>query len=396
MKSKLRIRILSIFYILSLINSTIIKEGYHFFDVFYYRDMYKNYLKQSKNNKCSIEDGPNCFYIKSKNESDIIKEIKNIYPKDNLFENNIESLQNLYFKLKNSTKLISDKDSNVNANNLDDEVFSFDSPYVMSLLLSFESYDEKTRYGDIYAPETIDTPFDLGRVTLTILGKLRLTQKDSKNFELPMAPSDERPRGSYAFVESKEVIIKFNLKSTVSSLYIKKNKYNQNNKTFYLYGYKNGNKQIISKIQNVPSNMWIKITGDGKKYESVGLIRGFDYDNIVINSSMEGLINYNQLTRKFSSVINEKLSNVINEAVTNFKEGKEKNKDIINQGGIKIIKINLEEEDIIQNNEEDFDIPEEILNELDKNNEEIKVENKNNIEENNKNKGNIKNLNEDL
>ena len=86
MKSKLRIRILSIFYILSLINSTIIKEGYHFFDVFYYRDMYKNYLKQSKNNKCSIEDGPNCFYIKSKNESDIIKEIKNIYPKDNLFE----------------------------------------------------------------------------------------------------------------------------------------------------------------------------------------------------------------------------------------------------------------------------------------------------------------------
>ena len=396
MKSKLRIRILSILYILSLINSTIIKEGYHFFDVFYYRDMYKNYLKQRKNNKCSIEDGPNCFYIKGKNESDIIKEIKNIYPKNNLFENENESLQDIYFKLKNSTKFISDKDSNANINNIDDEVFSFDSPYVMSLLLSFESYDEKTRYGDIYAPETIDTPFDLGRVTLTILGKLRLTQKDSKNFELPTVSNDERPRGSYAFVESKEVIIKFNLKSTVSSLYIKKNKYNQNNKTFYLYGYKNGNKQIISKIQNVPTNMWIKITGDGKKYESIGLIRGFDYDNIAINSSMEGLINYNQLTRKFSSVISEKLSNVINEAVNNYKEGKDKNDEIINKGGIKIIKINLGEEDIIQNNEEDFDIPEEILNELDKNNEEIKVDNKNNIEENSKNKRDIKNLNEDL
>ena len=300
-----------------------------------------------------------------------------------------ESLENIYFKLKNTTKLISEKDTS-STTNIDDEVFSLDSPYVMALLLSFESYDEKTINGDIYAPETIDTPFELGRVTLTILGKLRLTQKDSKKFELPMTSSVERPRGTYAYVESKEVIIKFNLKSTVGSLFIKKNKYNQNNKTFYLYGYKNGNKQIISKIQNVPSNQWIKINGDGKKYDSIGLIRGFDFDNILINSSMDGLINYNQITKKFSSVISEKLSDVINEAVNDIKGGNEKNnKNIIDKGNIKVIKINLNEEDIAPNNEEDFEIPEELLNEIDKINKGKEQENKN------KNKNEI-NLNEDL
>ena len=393
MRTKLKIKLLSIFYILSFINTTIIKEGYHFFDVFYYRDKYKNFIKQKRNNKCSIEDGPNCYFIKSKNESDISKELKNNFPDNNTLEN--ETLEDIYFKLKSSTKMISEKESSsTDTPSIDDDVFSLDSPYVMSLLLSFESYDEKTINGDIYAPEIIDTPFELGRVTLTILGKLRLSQKDSKKYELPMASSVERPRGSYAFVESKEVVIKFNLKSTVSSLFIKKNKYNQNNKAFYLYGYKNGNKHVISKIQNVPSTQWIRINGDGKKYDSIVLMRGFDFDNILINSSAEGLINYNQLTKRFSSVINEKLSSVINEAVSNIKGGKKKtDKNVIDKGPIKVIKINLNQEDIVANNEEDFEIPEDILNEIEKLNAGKKQENDNN---DNNNNGNKKNLNEDL
>ena len=154
-------------------------------------------------------------------------------------------------KLKNSTKSISEKDTST----IEDEVFEFDSPYVMTLLLSFESYDEKTSLGDIYAPETIDTPFDLGRVTLTIIGKLRLSQKDCEKLHSKIISKEERLQKTYAYVESKEVIIKFNVKSTISSMYIKKNKYNQNNKTFYLYGYKNGNKHLISKIKCIKYRM---------------------------------------------------------------------------------------------------------------------------------------------
>ena len=284
----------------------------------------------------------------SKNESEIQIELKNIYPGDNNLDK--EPLENIYLKLKNTTKLYTDKETST----LEDEVFQFDSPYVMTLLLSFESYDEKTNSGDIYAPETIDTPFDLGRVTLTIVGKLRLSQKNSKIFESTIISNQELPQKTYAYVESKEVIIKFNLKSTINSLYIKKNKYNENNKTFFLYGYKNGNKHVITKVQNVPSTQWIRVNGDGKKYESIGLIRGFDYDNISIMSSMEGLPNYNQLTKQFSSFINEKIRATINEEVSKIKSGK--GIDSKDENGIKVIKINLDQAEMDVNDKEETNI----------------------------------------
>ena len=390
MKSNIRIKLLSIVFTLTLINSTIIKEGYHFFDVFYYRDMYKNYLKQKRNNKCSLDEGPNCLYIQSKNESEIQMELKNIYPEDNNIDK--EPLENIYLKLKNTTKLYTDKETST----IEDEVFQFDSPYVMTLLLSFESYDEKTNLGDIYAPETIDTPFDLGRVTLTIVGKLRLTQKNSNNFDSTIISKEDLPQKTYAYVESKEVIMKFNLKSTISSLYIKKNKYNENNKTFYLYGYKNGNKYVITKIQNVPSTQWIRVNGDGKKYESIGLIRGFDYDNISIMSSMEGLPNYNQLTKQFSSFINEKIRTTINEEVNKIKSGK--GIDSKEENGVKIIKINLDQADIDVNDKEDIDFPEEYMKEIENiyKNENEQIKNLKKEEGNNNNDKDAKNRIEDL
>ena len=395
MKSKYRIKILFLFFIISLINSTIITEGYHFFDSFYYRDMYKNFLKQRKSNKCSIDEGPNCFFIQNKNGSQIEIELKNIYPENTILIN--EKPEEIYAKLKNSTNSISEKDTST----IEDEIFEFDSPYVMTLLLSFESYDEKTKQGDIYAPETIDTAFDIGRVTLTIFGKLRLSQKDCEKYHSKIISKQERPQKTYAYVESKEVIIKFNVKSTINSLYIKKNKYNQNNKTFYLYGYKNGNKYLITKIQNVPSTEWIKINGDGKKYESIGLMRGFDYDNIAIMSSMEGLPNYNQLTKQFSSFIKEKIRTTLSEEVDKIK-GRKVGRDKAKKGendGVKIIKIDIDQEDIIKNDkEEDFNLSEEFLNEVENKYKNEKLEHNRNKDikkdVNNNNNENIKN--EDL
>ena len=386
-------KLIYILFIFYLTNTTIITEGYHFFDVFYYRDMYKNYLKQKKNKECLIEDGPNCFYIKSESIQEKGKELDKIYPNENniIFENTPE---NIYLKLKNSVKLINeDKNGNKNENNaFDDDIFSFDTPFAMSLLLSFESYDEKTRDGDIYAPEVIDTPFELGRITLTIFGKLRLSQKDSKIFEQPIVTKEDLPKNTYAYAESKKVIIKFNLKSSVTSLYIKKNKYNQSNKTFFLYGYKNDNRHIITKVQNVPSNRWIKINGDGKKYESIGLERGFDFDNIVINSSVDGQVDLNQMARKyFSNILNDKISTAINQAINNIKDGKNKKGNIIDP--VKVIKINIEPGDIVKNKneEEEFDIPEELLNnQIDK-----RENNEKNIKDTKKNNINKK-LNEDL
>ena len=76
----------------------------------------------------------------------------------------------------------------------------------MSLYLTFESYDEITKLGDIYAPETIDNQYDVGRLTLTIIGKLRLSQKNAEKYvnPIPKKIKDEGPKGTYAFVESKK------------------------------------------------------------------------------------------------------------------------------------------------------------------------------------------------
>ena len=363
------------------INSTLIKEGYHFFDSFYYKDLYKNYKNQKEKNRCTIDDGPNCYFI-PKNKHLIYSELKNFFPNYKSFSK--ESEENIINKLKNITQTITNKDMDI----IQDKIMSFDSPLVMSLFLTFESYDEKTKLNDIYSPETIDTQFDIGRLTLTILGKLRISQRDAKLYESPntiLEAKDEKPKGSYAFVESKEVLIKFNSKSTIVSMYIKKNKFNTQNKNFYLYGYRDQQKYLITKIQNVPRNHWIKINGDGKKYDSILLIRGFDYDNIVINSQVtkDNAIDYNKINRKYSEVINSKINGAIQDVMKQIKSG---DVNTINKDGKKyqIIKIDLNQNDILEENQEDdFDIPEELMDEIEKN------ENKNK-------KGEIQNYKEEI
>ena len=132
----------------------------------------------------------------------------------------------------------------------------------------------------------------------------------------------------------------------------------------------------------MPSSHWIKINGDGKKYDSVLLIRGFDYDNIVINAQVtkENAIDYNKITRKYNEIVSNKINGAIQDVMKQIKSGdvnsiKEEGKNI------KIIKIDLNQNDIIeQNQEDDFDIPEELMDEIEK------TENKNKKEEININK----------
>ena len=120
-------------------------------------------------------------------------------------------------------------------------------------------------------------------------------------------------------------------------------------------------------------------------------MRGFDYDNIVIMASLEGTVNYNQLTKQFSSLINDKIRNTINEEVNKLtgKKGKYLNKD---ENGIKVIKINIEQEDIIKNEEENIDFPDDLIDEIENKYKEEKNlyeknqrENKNKIEKSDKN-----------
>ena len=368
------------------INTKIISEGYHFFDIFYYRDFYKNILSQKKDNKCSIEDGPSCYYIKGKSKNMISSELKTLYPDKETFIN--EKDEHILSKIKESTNLIQGKDTK----ELEEEVYSFDTPYLVSLYLTFESYDEKTKYNDIYAPETIDNQYESGRLTLTITGKLRLTQKNAERYESKLLTNlrDEGPRKTYAYVESKEVIFKFSSKSSINSLYIKKNKFNIKNKNFYLYGYVNGRRHIITKVENVPSSRWVKVNGNGQMYNYIGLIRGFDYDNFVINAmaTKDEMSEVSKLNKKYSSAFNEKINEMITKIVTGLKSEDFQSSDL--GGGVKVVQVNLNQNDFNQETDEDFEIPDEIMKEINKyeknNNNEKKVNKKKDNDKENINK----------
>ena len=361
MRAKINQSIIIFIYIISLnfinVNSKIISEGYHFFDIFYYRDLYNYLINQKKDNKCSIDDGPSCYYIKGKDEELIYKELNKLYPDKKSFLK--ESPENILSKIKETTTLIQGKDTKT----LEDEVYSFDTPYTVSLYLTFESYDEKTKYNDIYAPEIIDNQYEAGRLTLTISGKLRLTQKNAEKYESKILASlrEEGPKKTYAYVESKEVIFKFSSKSIINSLYIKKNRYNLKNKNFYLYGYVNGHRHIISKVENVPSSRWIKVNGNGEMYDSIGLIRGFDYDNFVINAlaTKDEMFEVSKLSKKYYSAFNEKINEVISQIVNGLKTDDIKSSDL--GPGVKVVQVNLNQNDLVPENEEEFEIPDEII-----------------------------------
>ena len=376
MKMKISESLIFFIYITSIlfinINTKIISEGYHFFDLFYYRDFYQNIITQKKNNKCSIEDGPSCYYIKSKDENIISSELKELYPDKELFKK--ESNEKIYSKIKASTKLIQGKD----VKEIEEEIYSFDTPYMVSLYLTFESYDEKTKDNDIYAPETIDNQYETGRLTLTISGKLRLSQKNAEKYESKLVVNlrEEGPKKTYAYVESKEVIFKFSSKSSINYLYIKKNRYNLKNKNFYLYGYINGHRHIISKVENVPSSRWIKVNGNGEMYDYIGLIRGFDYDNFVINAlaTKDEMFEVSKLSKKYYSAFNEKINEVISQIVNGLKTDDIKSSDL--GPGVKVVQVNLNQNDLVPENEEEFEIPDEIMEEINKNEKDKNNENK--------------------
>ena len=147
-------------------------------------------------------------------------------------------------------------------------------------------------------------------------------------------------------------------------------------------------------MQNVPSSSWIKVSGDSKKYDSILLIRGFDYDNFVINSQVnkDNSVGYEKINQKYSEAMKEKINIAIKDAMKEIKSGDIK-KIKENGENIKIVQIELNNNDIKTDDDEDYDIPDELMEELEnnyiKNNNKMKEEK---IIENN-DRNNIQNIN---
>ena len=84
-----------IFYIIfPIINlCTYRKEAFHIFDPYYYGDLFNLYSNNIAINKCSISQGPNCFFLNKYNQ------IENDF-------NNMNIKKKIFMKLKNILKLL--------------------------------------------------------------------------------------------------------------------------------------------------------------------------------------------------------------------------------------------------------------------------------------------------
>lgn len=241
---------------------------------------------------CSLEQGPNCFFLSSVN------------PSEN-FTNSKMTINNALNKYKSQIAKTKKKNTNEHGSNI-----NLDQKMELRLLLTFESYDQLTKEKDIYMPEELNTEYEKGNIHLKFKGKLRLTQKNQiKNKESDTMDNKKEilPDGPYGIIEGEQVIVEFDNPSYVKSLYIKKNiDFKSQTKDFTLVGFKDGNNIILGTKKNVPHDKWTKVVLKNELLDGFILPKGIDVDNIKISYSFEVNALEEQLTKVVDQLLEEK------------------------------------------------------------------------------------------
>ena len=241
---------------------------------------------------CSLEQGPNCFFLSSVN------------PSEN-FTNSKMTINNALNKYKSQIAKTKKKNTNEHGSNI-----NLDQKMELRLLLTFESYDQLTKEKDIYMPEELNTEYEKGNIHLKFKGKLRLTQKNQiKNKESDTMDNKKEilPDGPYGIIEGEQVIVEFDNPSYVKSLYIKKNMdFKSQTKDFTLVGFKDGNNIILGTKKNVPHDKWTKVVLKNELLDGFILPKGIDVDNIKISYSFEVNALEEQLTKVVDQLLEEK------------------------------------------------------------------------------------------
>ena len=241
---------------------------------------------------CSLEQGPNCFFLSSVN------------PSEN-FTNSKMTINNALNKYKSQIAKTKKKNTNEHGSNI-----NLDQKMELRLLLTFESYDQLTKEKDIYMPEELNTEYEKGNIHLKFKGKLRLTQKNQiKNKESDTMDNKKEilPDGPYGIIEGEQVIVEFDNPSYLKSLYIKKNMdCKSQTKDFTLVGFKDGNNMILGTKKNVPHDKWTKVVLKNELLDGFILPKGIDVDNIKISYSFEVNALEEQLTKVVDQLLEEK------------------------------------------------------------------------------------------
>lgn len=196
----------------------------------------------------------------------------------------------------------------------------------MNLLLTFESYDEATRKGDIYMPEEKVIKFKVGFFKLSFIGKLRLRNLNEKN------PNDKKalePQLTFGIIESKELIIKSDKPMTFNYVYIRPQKGIKLNKKITIVGYSNDDKEVYRVSETIANGRkWTKVIGR----ETVTI----DYLKFAGDIEIDNL-SVTELDESDDAFKNNNLQKIIEKAINDFVR-KNRNDNSENEG-IQIIHI---------------------------------------------------------
>ena len=262
--------------------SSYLPIGLNQFNNYIYSNRMKIFIVQNETKKCSLHNGPNCYYVENKIMSnndngenngnsnnknlDYKKEWINIYSKSNEL-----SFLNIYKEITTNTLKYKNYISPKN------DTEQVPQPTNLYLSLTFESYDDITIKGDTYAYPSKTINFFTEMIYIEIIGKLRLQYGE----DLQLKNQMRYPCKTFGIIESSNLNIKLGGKKFICEYFYLRSR-NDNIYKVSIEGYF-GNKKIFSvskEINYANKKSWLKVTlPPNSEIDRLVLPGGIDVDN---------------------------------------------------------------------------------------------------------------------
>ena len=149
------------------------------------------------------------------------------------------------------------------------------SPINLRLRLTFESYDDITIKGDIYAYPSKPVKFNTEYVYIEIFGKLRLHYGE----DLKLKNQMRYPSKTFGIIESPNLTIRLGKKKFICEYFFVRIR-DENIFKIKIEGYlENEIIFSVNKDMNYNKNKWAKITLPNKEIDNIVIPGGVDVDN---------------------------------------------------------------------------------------------------------------------
>lgn len=271
-----------------LYNSSYLPSALNQFNHFLYLERLKDLTLQSYSKYCSLDKGPNCYFTeniisnKYEKEPDNNNEIFDNIKHDKTTLDYNKQWMDLYSQSLKVGYIASFTDLNDYIIQYKDYISSktdssqIPQPINLRLSLTFESYDEMTKKGDMYAYPSKPVQFLTETVYIEFVGKLRLSYgEESKDKELKGLPTK-----TFGIIESNNLVVKLGGKKFICEYFYIRLR-DDKIKTINVEGY-SGNIRAFAastEVSFMNKNGWLKINLPGSKVDRIILPGGIDVDN---------------------------------------------------------------------------------------------------------------------